>query len=145
MSIKREVGFGVNSFNKANVKSNAQSIADLIMLILLSKPGDIPNLPYLGIDIKKYIYGVDELTTNELKDAIYNQCSELYNVLLTQEISVFTVNPDGAGDVLVLYIPIVIDGEIEDTAIFAFGKDSGMNVSYKYSLESVLNQKSQFI
>ena len=99
----------------------------------------------MGIDIKKYIYGVDELTTNELKDALYNQCSELYSVLLTQEISVFTVNPDGAGDVLVLYIPIVIDGEIEDTAIFAFGKDNGMNVSYKYSLESVLNQKSQFI
>ena len=142
MAIGRELSFGVNSTNKANLQSYAKSAANQILMLLIMKPGFIPSLPHLGIDIGKYIYEVSNtLTTNELKDVIYNQCNDLLGLLVSDEMNVFTETMDDGSSVLVIYLPLMVDGEVIDNALYAFSQDKSEKLEYKYSLESELNFK----
>ena len=55
MDYKKEIDFGINDVGKANVKDVVKSIADDILTLLVMRPGDIPSMPHLGVDIERYI------------------------------------------------------------------------------------------
>lgn len=142
MNFKKEIDFGINNIGKANVKTEVKSIADDILHLLVMRPGDIPNMPHLGIDIETYLYELGEnIRANDLKDILYNQCNELFGVLALGDVKIFDQTLNDGSSVLVIYIPIIIDNVQEDAAIYAFNKTKDMEISFKYSLESYINVK----
>lgn len=69
--------FTVNNFNKAKVLTETETYVDDFMMILFGRPGFYPSIPNIGIDIRSYLYKFeDEISTDEIKTKIANQCSD---------------------------------------------------------------------
>lgn len=59
----KEVSFGINKYHKPLLLNRRDSIVQVIMNALFLKPGNLPNLPKIGVDIDQYIYkSEDELS-----------------------------------------------------------------------------------
>lgn len=132
--IKSEVGFGLDNFMKPKILDSYQSLAQVILNVLMMKPGNMPSLPHLGIDIRKYLYKVsDEIDVGALKNEIYSQVSEVLPHLISGEIKISIVNYQGT-DLLLVAIPIN-DTTPDDAMIFGFSKGLNNSVKTSYSLE----------
>jgi hypothetical protein len=72
MSVKRkEYLFSVNDFNEPQVITDRDAVGLLLVRLIMLDPGSDPLHPTMGVGIKKYRYGLDNLNT--LKTAIENQ------------------------------------------------------------------------
>lgn len=132
--IKSEVGFGLDNFMKPKILDSYESLAQVILNVLVMRKGNMPSLPHLGIDIQKYLYRFsDEIDVGALKNEIYSQVSELLPYLISGEIKISVVNYDGK-DLLLVAIPIN-DSSPDDAIIFGFSKGLNNSVETSYSLE----------
>lgn len=132
--LKSEVGFGLDNFMKPKVLDSYQSLAQVILNVLVMKKGNMPSLPHLGIDIKKYLYKFsDEIDVGALKNEIYSQVSEVLPQLISGEIKISVVTYEGQ-DLLLVAIPIN-DTSPDDAIIFGFSKGANNSVETRYSLE----------
>ena len=52
--IKPEVTFGLDNFGKQKTLSLSETIGQLVLDILLLKPGQLPSLPHIGMNIKQF-------------------------------------------------------------------------------------------
>ena len=119
--IKSEVGFGLDNFMKPKILDSYESLAQVILNVLVMRKGNMPSLPHLGIDIQKYLYKFsDEIDVGALKNEIYSQVSEVLPYLISGEIKISVVNYDGK-DLLLVAIPIN-DSSPDDAIIFGFSK-----------------------
>lgn len=137
--IGKEVGFGTDNFGKPKILSIQDSIAQIILNILLMRPGNIPSLPHVGINIKKYLYALEEdIDVLELKNEIYNQCTELLPVLISDDIRFYINRMDGK-DVLILFLPVYIDSSSnsnnDEGIMFAFTKEGAEGITYAYKYQ----------
>lgn len=132
--IKSEVGFGLDNFMKPKILDSYESLAQVILNVLVMRKGNMPSLPHLGIDIQKYLYKFsDEIDVGALKNEIYSQVSEVLPYLISGEIKISVVNYDGK-DLLLVAIPIN-DSSPDDAIIFGFSKGLNNSVETSYSLE----------
>ena len=117
--IGREVDFGTDDFNRPKVLSLKESYSRLLLNILILKPGNLPSLPHIGINIKQYLYRLEsEIDIAELKDKIYEQCNELLPLIMSVDMRIFITKQDNQ-DILVLYFPISIDMQ-QEAILYAF-------------------------
>lgn len=139
--IKKEVGFGSDNFGKPKVLSDVDSISQVILNILLSKPGNYPSLPHIGIDIKSYLYKLEEeIDVLDLRSKIYSQCQELLSMVVSDDIKFYINRDDDGKPILILYIPVTVDTEPLSTdqegIMFAFSNNNdnqeGMSYIFKY-------------
>lgn len=141
MDYKKEIDFGINDVGKANVKDVVKSIADDILTLLVMRPGDIPSMPHLGVDIERYIYELNEtIRENDLKDIIFNQCNDLFGILLLGNIQIIDQNHEDGTSTLLIYIPIVIDNVEQDAAVYIFDKGREAKVKLSYTLASFVHE-----
>lgn len=135
-----ELGFGLDGFQKQQVYDSNNSIARVLLNLLLMKPGNLPSLPHIGIDINKYLYVLeDDIDPDQLKNDIYNQCSELIPYLILGEVKVFVANYNGQG-VLLINIPIQDTTNVSSSSIlYGFTKDYSNGVTFNYELEQNLD------
>lgn len=62
MSIKnREYSFGVDKFNKPIVLKDTKAIGTRLMELIMMEPGDDPLHPDMGVGLRTFRYGVDNL------------------------------------------------------------------------------------
>lgn len=140
MSIGKEIGLDINDFDQQKVYNDKDTIARLMMNILFMKPGHLPNLPHIGIDINQYLYKQeDSFDVNELKNRIASQCTELMPYMLTGEISI-KFSDHGGVQFLLIGIPISLDSEDEMLLIGLSPTDgnsilgsSSTNMVYEFS------------
>lgn len=132
----REVDFGPDNFNKPKILNPSESIAQIIYNLLLMKPGNLPSMPHVGIDIKQYLYmHEDALNGDELKDKIYSQCKELLPYLMIGDILVKVI-PHQNNDILFINIPMSIGNEqSEKQLLMGFTKDSSGEMLTQYQLD----------
>lgn len=132
--IKSEVGFGLDNFMKPKILDSYESLAQVILNVLVMRKGNMPSLPHLGIDIQKYLYRFsDEIDVGALKNEIYSQVSEVLPYLISGEIKISVVNYDGK-DLLLVAIPINASSP-DDAIIFGFSKGLNNSVETSYSHE----------
>lgn len=113
MNDKSEIDLSIDGFGRQKILNTRDSIAQEIINLLFMKPGFIPNLPHLGIDINSYIYSQEGTFNGDaLKAKIIDQCSELLPNMMNGEVSVQFTNQDGV-DLLLIGIPITINQETE--------------------------------
>ena len=113
MSIGKEIGMDIDDFDQQRVYSDKDTVARLMMNILFMKPGHLPNLPHIGIDINQYLYKQEDgFDTNDLKNRIATQCNELMPYMLTGEISIKFSEHNGL-QFLLIGIPISLESDDE--------------------------------
>lgn len=78
LSIGYDTTFELNEFNEPRIRSEIETVKDVILFILFSKPGQYPSLPAIGLDIQSMLYSYyDEIDENDLKYKIENQCKAM--------------------------------------------------------------------
>ena len=136
MAIPRDMVFGLDSFQKPKVLSEVESVAQYILNILVWKPGNLPGLPHIGVNIQEMLYSyVDDFQPEVLKTKIEDQCNELMPHLLTSNIALGPVGFDGK-EFFVIIIPVIVGGE-EHSISYAFFKDSNNQFSFGYEIDQL--------
>lgn len=74
-----DVLMDVDEFHKPKVINTFQMCINMILTLLLMKPGQYPSIPELGINIEKYLleYADDDSIPAKVTNAIYDQCNRL--------------------------------------------------------------------
>lgn len=82
-SIFQKLGYDVlldvDSTYKPKVISTFQMCVNIIVTLLMMKPGQYPSIPELGIDIDQYLheYADDDKIPNTITSKLYEQCNRL--------------------------------------------------------------------
>lgn len=72
MSIKnREYSFGVDKFNKPTVLKDKEAIGIRLMELIMMEPGDDPLHPDMGVGLRTFRYGVNNL--EDLRSRVQKQ------------------------------------------------------------------------
>lgn len=114
----REALFAVDAFQKPKSLSLRDTVAQMIINVLFMRPGNLPGLPHIGIDIEQYMYRLDgDFDPEEIKQKIYSQCSELMSFISIGEVRIF-ITKFNDQDTLIVMIPI---GGIEEGVSLLIG------------------------
>jgi hypothetical protein len=101
------------------------------------RPGNIPGLPHLGINIKEYLYRTEaNIDTEQLKSKIAGQCSELLPGLVTGAIEVVLIPNYKDQSLLIVTVNL-----FDNSALNIGFSQSGVNgeLQYKYEFEKLLS------
>jgi hypothetical protein len=140
VKIGQEVLFGLDNFHKPKMLSLKDTVAQQIINLLLMRPGNLPSLPHIGINIEQYMYRLqDDFDPEEIKQKIYNQCSELLSYISLGEVQIFITIYKGK-DLLIVAIPIVGFGETENLLVAFSSSQNDVNVAYQFEeINSTVN------
>lgn len=136
-----EVLFTLNNFQQQQKLSIKETVAQMIFNIFTWRPGNLPSMPHIGMDIEnRYMYKTQlQLDPEELKKELYSQCAELVNYITLGEVQVFITDYNGAG---VLIIRVPIQGLPEETTIlYGFTRSSsseGTTVKATFQFEDTV-------
>ncbi len=105
-----EVGFGVDKFGKPLVHSGPESLLQIVHMLFLSKPGNYPSNPEIGLDIASRLLFMteDSLELEELQRDITAQLTTFLDKDSFGEIILDYQNVDGS-PVVVIKVPL-LDG-----------------------------------
>jgi hypothetical protein len=136
--VGKEVLFGLDNFQKPKMLSLKDTVAQQIINILLMRPGNLPSLPHVGINIEQYLYKLQgDFDAEEIKQKIYNQCSELLSYISLGEVQIFITIYEGK-DLLIVVIPIVGFGEEENLILGFSNSQNEVNVAYQFESVSTV-------
>lgn len=135
--IGSEVQFGLNNFKEPITLTESESIGQLFKNLLLMRPGQLPSMPHLGIDIKQYLYAFEEeLDTEAIKEEISKQAASIMPYVNTDSLEFTTVTIKGT-TVFVLMLPINIQNNTK-TMVLGMRKNSNNAVVIDYKFEDNL-------
>jgi hypothetical protein len=69
----------INALGKPKVISTFEMSINVVLTLLMMKPGQYPSIPELGIDIEHYLheYSDDKNVLDEIKTKLNDQCNKL--------------------------------------------------------------------
>lgn len=139
LTFKKEMDFAIDNFGQQKYHRSIDSISSILLNLFFMRPGTMPSMPELGINISSYLYQMtDELDTTELKDKIQMQCSDLLPYLIMGDINVSITKIQGQ-DVLVLSLSMDL-GQGQETALYGFTKDKTTGETL-YNYDTLKNYK----
>lgn len=141
MAIKSELEFGLNNFGKQKMMDEKDTIAQMLMNLFLLRQGQIPSLPHIGIDIRRYMYQFeDDINAEEIREAILYQCKSLVPYIEIDSLQVVFA-PLETESLMYIIVPIRANVDGGGTAIYGFKKPKTSNVvtfNYKVTDEQLL-------
>lgn len=88
-TIGYDTAFALNNFNQPKIRSEIELVKDVVLFVLFAKPGQYPDLPFIGMDIQNMLYSFyDEIDEEEIKSRLINQCEVLGLYIKTGEIAI---------------------------------------------------------
>lgn len=120
MTIPRDIGFEKDNFNKSKICNETDSLVNYIVNILLMKPGNLPGMPHIGVNLSKYIQkDMRTLDSETIKGLIVKNCEDLLPYISGDDIYVGVVNDkdlvengdttDEGREVLLVKIPLKVN------------------------------------
>lgn len=89
LSVGYDTTFELNEFNEPRIRSELETIKNTLLFVLTSKPGSIPSLPQIGLDISQYLYEFyEDINEEDLKSDIMEQCEVLGNYIASGDIMI---------------------------------------------------------
>jgi len=138
--IKRELNFGLDDFGKQAKLTQAESVAQMLVNLFLMRPGQIPSLPHLGMNIRQYMYKFeDEIDISKIKSQISIQCPDILQYIDLNNIQLIST-PYNNEHVLFLFIPLSVT-VAENSAISIGFKRSNSNneITFNYKINNNLD------
>ena len=133
---KKELLFTLNDFQQQQVIDSNNSIAQIILNLFFMPKGSLPSLPHIGIDIKQYLYKLeDQVDVEGLKNEIYTQCPALLPFISMGDVKVFVAEYKGQG-ILMVAIPLLVDNS---TILLGFTKNNSGDILFNYKIEDGIN------
>jgi hypothetical protein len=85
----------LNDLHKPKVLSSFEMCINIILTLLMMKPGQYPSIPELGIDIESYLheYADDKSIVDKIKSEINDQCNRLQLTGITVDVSIDSTDP----------------------------------------------------
>jgi hypothetical protein len=78
VGIGRDCTFEIDDFGKPRLRDEAELVKNLVITVLFTRPGNIPSLPHIGLDIHNLLYSFyDEISEDDLENQITTQCQAL--------------------------------------------------------------------
>lgn len=78
-SLGYDVAFDVDAMSKPKIVSSFDLAINIVLTLLMMKPGQFPSIPELGIDIESYLfeYSDNKALPSEIKNKLSDQCNQL--------------------------------------------------------------------
>ena len=139
MPLPRDVGIEKDNFQKSKIFNEKDSLVNYILNILLMRPGNMPGLPHLGVDIGKYVKSdmSDSLNVDVLKGLIVSNCSDLLPYLSSDELFVGIIRDEDMRQYLAIKIPIVVEGNSKeyDDVYYVFYRNTLNNLEFNFIID----------
>ena len=139
MTLPRDVGLGKDNFQKSKIYNETDSLVNYILNILLMKPGNMPSMPELGVNIGQYIQPnmQQELDPELVKGLIVSNCEELLPYLTADEIIASVARDDLGRDVLLIKIPLIMDegSKNEQDIYYAFYRNELNELEFNFLVD----------
>ena len=117
--------FGVDSYNRAKVLNESQTIIKNILTLLFGKPGFYPSIPQLGMNIQQYLYSFEnEFDTNYIKTQLASQCKDFIDVIADGSFDVIKSDYKGQ-PLLVFVVPATVANSQKNILLGVTMTDSG--------------------
>ena len=139
LPLPRDVGLGKDNFQKSTIFNETDSLVNYILNILLMRPGNMPSMPEIGVNIGQYIQPnmQKELDPELIKGLITSNCEDLLPYLSEDDI-VVTIARDGYGrDVLIIKLPIIMDeaSKVEQDIYYAFYRNELNELEFNFLID----------
>ena len=133
-----DLTFEMNSFGEPRIRSEIETLKDVVLFILMTKPGQYPSLPQIGMNIEKLLYSFyDELDENELQSTLVQQCNMLGMYFQNGAIAFKTAKSHGQPDLLL---------QIQGAEMYPIGyKKDTNNTNKTYLIGITLDDLNQMI
>ena len=139
MALPRDVGLGKDNFQKSMIFNETDSLANYILNILLMRPGNIPSMPELGINIGQYIQPnlQQELDSELIKGLIVSNCESLLPYLTADEIVVSLMRDEYGKDILLIKLPLVTDirSKVQKDIYYAFYRNTLNELEFNFLVD----------
>ena len=139
MPLPRDVGIEKDNFQKSKIFNEKDSLVNYILNILLMRPGNMPGLPHIGVDIGKYVKSdmSDSLNVDVLKGLIVSNCSDLLPYLSSDELFVGIIRDEDMRQYLAIKIPIVVEGNSKeyDDVYYVFYRNTLNNLEFNFIID----------
>lgn len=77
-SIGYDTAFGLNEFQQPKLKSEIETLRDIVLFICYARPGQYPSLPQLGMDLQEMLYShYDDISEADIKNQLIQNCNML--------------------------------------------------------------------
>lgn len=129
--------FGIDDFNKSKVYPSDETIVRNLLLLLFGKPGFYPSMPKLGMNIREYLYTLeDDMDTSAIKAKLAYQCSEFLPLLEDGKMDIYATHMNG-NPVLLFALPVIRQTRYSDLVIGITTLANGeMQFNFAFSDES---------
>ena len=79
LALPRDVGIDKDNFQKSRIFNETDSLINYILNILLMRPGNMPGMPDLGVNIGQYVQPSmqSKIDSEKLKGLIVSNCENL--------------------------------------------------------------------
>ena len=139
LPLPRDVGLGKDNFQKSTIFNETDSLVNYILNILLMRPGNMPSMPELGVNIGQYIQPnmQKELDPEFIKGLISSNCEDLLPYLSEDEIIV-SIMQDGYGrDVLIIKLPLIMEAgsKVEQDIYYAFYRNELNELEFNFLID----------
>lgn len=140
MPLPRDVGIEKDNFQKSKIFNEKDSLVNYILNILLMRPGNMPGLPHVGVDIAKYVKNdmVNSLNIDIVKGLIISNCSDLLPYLSHDDLYVGIIRDEDNKQYLAIKIPIMLNGnskEYEDV-YYVFYRNMLNNLEFNFVIDN---------
>lgn len=132
MAKYEDFSFNRGLYNKAEEYKDAAAVVLAIKNILLSRPGNFPFTPSLGLDLERYLFEpADEQTLNQIKTDLSDQISRYIPGIEGVTINISVVEDDKPNmipsrNVLGISIKASVGSETIDTNFLAYHDFDGL-------------------
>lgn len=141
MALPRDVGLDKDFYQKSRIFKETDSLVNYILNILLMRPGNMPSMPHIGINIGQYVQPTmqQQLDVELIKGLIVSNCEDLLPQLSTDELLVTVVIDEFNKPVLLIKIPIYVDEEeIKFDAYYAFYRNTLNELEFNFLVDDNL-------
>ena len=142
MPLPRDIGLDKDNFQKSRIFNHTDSLVNYILNILVMRPGNIPGMPELGVNIGQYVHpGMQEkIDVNQIKNLIVSHCSDLLPYLITDKLVVAILKDQYGKDVLMIKIAVGVEGDSrrQKDIYYAFYRDELNNLEFNFLVDSDL-------
>lgn len=139
MALPRDVGIDKDNFQKSRIFNETDSLINYILNILLMRPGNMPGMPDLGVNIGQYVQPSmqSKIDSEKLKGLIVSNCENLLPYLTADEIYVGVAVDDMGRDVLLIKIPLIVDvsSKEEKDIYYAFYRNELNNLEFNFLVD----------
>ena len=139
LSFPRDVGIDKDNFQKSRIFNETASLINYILNILLMRPGNMPGMPDLGVNIGQYVQPSmqSKIDSEKLKGLIVSNCENLLPYLTADEIYVGVAIDDMGRDVLLIKIPLIVDvsSKEEKDIYYAFYRNELNNLEFNFLVD----------